>query len=371
MKFGFFLASNRHNNVAAESWDEDLWEVLTAEQLGFEETWVAEHIGGMRPDMMPVVDLFICKAAALTKHMRFGPGIRSLPFHHPVEVATQAAMCDHLTGGRYMAGFGGGAGLIAAKYFGQLGMDHRPEEARDMMHEAIELILRCWSETEPFDFQGTFWHGRGIKVEPKPLQQPRMPVAMANSESVSTAEFAGKMGFQPLHSQYDGPWNLRELADVFVDAARASGRESSRKDIRICRTVWVSDSVKRAKDEIRDDVAPAIEEAKRGPALHHVVRSLPAGGKVEDVTFDFLADTGVYCVGDPDTVYERIKALYDEIGGFGALLFVTGRGVGTREQRERSWSLFMEHVAPRLVDLDPDRPDGVNERSLGPSPKKR
>ena len=61
-----------------------------------------------RPDQLPSADLFICKAAALTKQIRMGPGIRPLPFFHPLQVATDCAVCDHLTDGRYIAGFGVG-----------------------------------------------------------------------------------------------------------------------------------------------------------------------------------------------------------------------------------------------------------------------
>ena len=42
------------------------------------------------------------------------------------------------------------------------------EKARDIFaQQSIDLILKCWSATEPFDYDGEFFHGRDIRVVPK------------------------------------------------------------------------------------------------------------------------------------------------------------------------------------------------------------
>lgn len=354
MEFGLFSNGERNNKVAAHSWEEDLWEIVNAERLGFTETWVAEHVGGRRADAVPTADLFICKAAAMTKRMRLGPGIRPLPLYQPLQVAMEAAAADHLTGGRYMAGFGGGIGGTAS-LFAQRGIPMEAGRAREMMHEAIDLILKCWTEPEPFDFDGQFYHGKGIYLRLRPLQQPHMPVGIAVTQSMSTSRLAGERGFLPLHNFHDVPFYLREHIRNFLESAEAVGRKPHRGDIRLTRYVHVSDSVKKGKEEIRESIVPTIERRKRDFGWQFD-RVLPPSGKLEDVTFDYLVDSGVYFVGDPDTVYRGIKDLYDEIGGFGVLVFVAGKSIGTRQQRLRSWRLFMQHVAPRLAPLDPDRP---------------
>jgi alkanesulfonate monooxygenase SsuD/methylene tetrahydromethanopterin reductase-like flavin-dependent oxidoreductase (luciferase family) len=153
-------------------------------------------------------------------------------------------------------------------------------------------------------------------------------------------------------------FHLREHAEAFVEAAKAAGRTPARSDIRVCRYIHVSDSVKKGKEEIRESLIPTIERRKREFGWQFD-KCLPPSGKLEDVTFDYLIDSGVYFVGDPDTVYRRVKDLYDEIGGFGALIFIAGKNIGTRQQRQRSWRLFMQHVAPRLAELDPDRKEAL------------
>jgi alkanesulfonate monooxygenase SsuD/methylene tetrahydromethanopterin reductase-like flavin-dependent oxidoreductase (luciferase family) len=180
-----------------------------------------------------------------------------------------------------------------------------------------------------------------------------MPVGIAVSQSVSTAQLAGRLGFLPLHSYHEVGPNLRAHAEAFVQATEEAGRKPARSDIRVCRYVYVSDSIKKAKDEIRASITPTIERRKRDFGWQFD-RCLPSSGNLDDVTFDYLVDSGVYSVGDPDTVYGRVKDLYEEIGGFGTLIFVVGKNIGSRQQRRRSWRMFMQHVAPRLAELDPD-----------------
>ncbi len=82
---------------------------------------------------------------------------------------------------------------------------------------------------------------------------------------------------------------------------------------------------------------------------------VPEGGTLEDITFDKRVESGKLFVGSPDTVYRRVMELYAQIGGFGLLLFHGGRDYATAEKMAQSMRLFMERVAPRLRQLDPDR----------------
>ena len=170
MEFGLFSNGERGNAIAQATYDEDMEEVVYADELGMDEAWISEHgtlLSWEKPDTLPSADLFICKAAALTKNIRMGPGIRPLPFFHPVQVATDVAVCDHLTGGRYLAGFGLGIGTGN----GQRG--ELPGDRRVMMNEAIELILKCWTSPEPFDWDGEIWQGKNWHIVPQPLTRPR------------------------------------------------------------------------------------------------------------------------------------------------------------------------------------------------------
>jgi alkanesulfonate monooxygenase SsuD/methylene tetrahydromethanopterin reductase-like flavin-dependent oxidoreductase (luciferase family) len=137
------------------------------------------------------------------------------------------------------------------------------------------------------------------------------------------------------------------MIDTYLQSPHQRGAAPARSRVRVSRVVYVTDSVAQAKRELCDgDLAHALGR------MQHLI---PAGGSAADLTFDRLIDSGFFICGDPDTVYDGIKNVYDEVGGFGTLLLITGKDWGTLEQRTRSMERFMAEVAPRLAGLDPDR----------------
>lgn len=71
-----------------------------------------------------------------------------------------------------------------------------------------------------------------------------------------------------------------------------------------------------------------------------------------------MVDVGHHWVGNPETIYQRIKDYHDESGGFGVLLLPVGLPVATPRKCAHSMRRFMAQVAPRLADLDPDGAHG-------------
>lgn len=345
MRIGLFSNGERLNQVAKISYDEDLHEVIVADELGIDEAWISEHgtfISYHSPDQLPCADPFICKAAALTGQIRMGPGIRPLPYFHPLQVATDAAVCDHLTNGRYMAGFGVGLGSKTAQR-GPL-----PGNQRAMVSEAIDLILTAWTAPEPFDWHGEFWQGEKWHIIPQPLTKPHMDVGIACSRSEGTLDLTARKGFIPLMSWVPHPRQIKEMIEIYQRAGAEVGRAAPRSRVRVARMIYVTDSVQQAKRELGDIDLGAAKVTGR---LNHYI---PDGGTRDDLTMEYMIDNGAFFCGDPETVYNKIKSFYDEIGGFGVLLLLAGKDWGTREQRERSMRLFMSEVAPRLVNLNPD-----------------
>jgi len=132
VEFGIFSNGHRPNRPQSEAWDEDLYEIALGDKLGFQEAWISEHaVAG---------ELILCKAAAMTKRIKLGPGVRSLPLYHPVHVASEANACDQLTDGRYLLGCGTGFFPIRMK---ERGID--PALGHEMAKESIDLITQCWT----------------------------------------------------------------------------------------------------------------------------------------------------------------------------------------------------------------------------------
>src|SRR5579885_702614 len=76
----------------------------TADALGFDTGWVAQHHGG-RAGGMPAPLVFLSQAAARTRSLRLATGIITLPLEQPLRLAEDAAVLDPLCDGRLELGF--------------------------------------------------------------------------------------------------------------------------------------------------------------------------------------------------------------------------------------------------------------------------
>ena len=67
MQFGLFMMPlHPPHRAFADAYDRDIAQIVLADQLGFREAWVGEHLTE-RWEMAPAPDLLIAKALALTK----------------------------------------------------------------------------------------------------------------------------------------------------------------------------------------------------------------------------------------------------------------------------------------------------------------
>lgn len=133
------------------------------EELRFDSLWVSERISGEAPD--PTVAMAF--AAGRTKKLKFGMSVAVLPGRNPVIVATQLASLDRLAGGRLLPAFG----LGVADAHEQQAFGVAREERAAWFNEALPLIRRFWTE-ERVDHDGPRFHYEGLKVLPKPHQNP-------------------------------------------------------------------------------------------------------------------------------------------------------------------------------------------------------
>src|SRR3954464_2923712 len=76
MEFGIFSNGFRPHTSAAQTYEEDLQELILADQLGFSSAWISEHHGEPvyinKVDTCPVPELLMAKASGLTKQIRMG-----------------------------------------------------------------------------------------------------------------------------------------------------------------------------------------------------------------------------------------------------------------------------------------------------------
>ena len=350
MRFGIFSNGARRNLVAADSYHADLAGIIQADRLGMHEAWVSEH-AALRPDVLPTSDPLIAMAAGLTSHIRLAPAVRILPALHPVDVATQAAVCDHLLRGRYMLGIGSGS-EFGKTFADQRGIDHGLRYER--LRESLDIIVKCWTEPNPVAFEGKYWHGGPAPVNPKPYTSPHPHIGMA-TEQDELIDLAASRGYTLLAAQYDGPDCVRQKGDRYV-ASQASG-SAPRSLYTVARQIFVGESDAAAVHAVKEDVNRDFLTIKSAaPQILDYVQSRCPG--LRDVDFDSQRQAGMFIAGDAEEVYGRLESFYRESGGFGTLLIVMGKDWGTAEQRAQSLQLFMSEVAPRLKRLA-ERESGV------------
>jgi probable F420-dependent oxidoreductase len=154
---------------------------MTAEESGWESVWTGEHVAlpirdnpVPTPAETPFLDSLVSLAriAGFTTRLRLGTGVLVLPHHNPVLLAKALASLDVVSGGRLIAGFGGG---YVEPEFRAIGVDFHQRGAIADQH--LAAIRALWTECEP-QFQGRFAEFADIRFEPKPVQRPHPPIVV-------------------------------------------------------------------------------------------------------------------------------------------------------------------------------------------------
>jgi len=144
-----------------------------AEELGFSDVWVSDHI--VRPVAQSYPSAYLYEplltlgwAAAATASIGLGTSVMVVPQYHPLQLANALATLDQLSGGRVI--LGAGVGWSAAE-FDALDQDFATRGKR--LDEAIDIMRAVW-EHDPASFSGEHYEFDELKVQPKPVR--RIPI---------------------------------------------------------------------------------------------------------------------------------------------------------------------------------------------------
>jgi probable F420-dependent oxidoreductase len=188
-------------------------EVVDAlERLRFDSLWLSERLGGEAPD--PIVGMAF--AAARTSHLKFGTSVLVLPGRNPVVLAKELATLDRLSSGRLLPAFGLG---VADPHEQQAFGVARGDRAA-WFDEVLPLLRRMWLE-DSVDHDGPRFHYEGLRVLPKPAQQP--PDVWLGGIAPSELRRVGRLGDGWLPS-FIVPDEVREGRQVIEEVAAAHDR---------------------------------------------------------------------------------------------------------------------------------------------------
>ena len=158
MRHGLFFQVPCHDNQSAvKRYEETLYQIELAEELGFDSVWLGEIHFDRQMGTMPSILAMAAAITQRTRRIRIGMGVSLLPLHNPLHVAEEAAMVDVLSNGRLE--FGAGRGILPF-YDGFL---IPPQQSRERFSEALDIIVKAWTD-DRFSYQGRHYKVRDVSL---------------------------------------------------------------------------------------------------------------------------------------------------------------------------------------------------------------
>jgi len=154
-----------------------------AEDLGFSDVWVSDHValpkGAKYPPSSYILEPLISLtwAAAATERIGLGTSVLVLPIRPPVLLAKMLGSLDIMSGGRLT--IGAACGWLERE-FEALAVPYADRGAR--ADECIDILRRCWTE-DPIDFEGPITGTTLKQMRLKPDPGRKIPIWIGgNSE---------------------------------------------------------------------------------------------------------------------------------------------------------------------------------------------
>ena len=117
-----------------------------------------------------------CSRENWTSRIRIGVLVTSDTFRHPTLLLKEAVTVDHLSGGRLILGLGSGWNADEHRRYG-IPLP-APGERVDRLAEAVELI-DLLQRQDRTTFEGRYYQTIDAPLDPRPIQQPRIPLLIA------------------------------------------------------------------------------------------------------------------------------------------------------------------------------------------------
>jgi alkanesulfonate monooxygenase SsuD/methylene tetrahydromethanopterin reductase-like flavin-dependent oxidoreductase (luciferase family) len=339
MDFGIFsMFSTREGRSQSQIFQEWFDIVQVAEDLGLDTFWLGES--HFRPNRAVLASPLIGASAiaAKTTRIRVGLAVQVLPLANPLRVAEEAAIVDHISGGRLL--FGVGRSSFLESYQGY-NVDY--EESRALFLESLEIIQRAWGEA-PFSYAGRYYQFHDVNVVPKPYQQPHPPIRVA-VESRDTFPLIGQLGW-PIFIRYqmDVP-ELQGLLKQYQEERHAAGFAGP-NDVILQIAAYVAETAEQAYTEPEASTMRQrrlVREALGRTADQEAFERL---SRLADVRYDEVLQRVAY--GTPEAVVERLQEYREAFGLTGVSLDMNPGGQIPYERVVNSMHLLAEQVIPHF-----------------------
>lgn len=359
MRLGYFtMPLHPLDREIAITLEEDRQAIILADKLGFHDAFVGEHLTDKAENVTNSM-VFLATLIHQTSQIRLGTGTSNLSHSHPTLIASQAAMFDHLSKGRFIFGISPGALASDAEALGILS-----EDRNRLFAEAIDVILAIWERDPPYDIdlpENRFKVstrvtqvpaiGRGVLM--KPYQRPRPEiVGTVVAPGSKGVVLMGQRDFHPMSANFLLAHWLPSHWENYAQGKALAGQVADPDQWRIARTVFVADDEATAREYGGNNANSPYRYyyrqilTKMMMSKRHVIFKKHIDEDDTHVTLERLLKELVIC-GTVSEVVDQILALRELTGPFGELVYA-GMDQVDKGLARRSMELMAQEVMPRV-----------------------
>jgi alkanesulfonate monooxygenase SsuD/methylene tetrahydromethanopterin reductase-like flavin-dependent oxidoreductase (luciferase family) len=315
--------------------------VKFVERLGFDWVSLSEHHYSPRIlTPSPVISAtWLAARVDKIKIAMLGPIV---PVSNPIRVAEELAMLDTLAPGRIVVG------MLRGTTNEYLSYDLNPKEARERTDEGMELILKAWTEPQPFGWQGRHFQYRTVSIWPRP-QQPHPPT-YALGTSAEAGEFAARhhIGLGVSYGTFE---IMAKATGYYRERCAHYGWQPGPDDIIYRANMILGETDDAAEEALarRDKqgafpVRPSLRDALLDA---DVTRNIAGERRAQPVG----AVLPISFCGGPDRVVEQLRRCREEIGAGVVDLSLQDPGTGDTNAMLSALDLFGRKVLPRIREI--------------------
>ena len=332
MQFGIFDQNDRGPYPLGEQYENRLKLIEFYDSAGFRTYHMSEH-HATPLSQTPSPSVFLAAVAQRTRRLRLGPLVYVLPAQHPLRLAEEICMLDHLSNGRLEVGVGRGASAHELAYFGV-----NPESAPAMYVEAYDVIRQALTQ-DAVNFRGTYYTFENVPVEMKPAQLPHPPFWYA----VPVPEGAAWPARNKINIVCGGPLpRVREITDRYRAEWMAAGNAPGELPLLgINRFVIAADTDREAM-ALGRRAWPVFYASFMKLWIRHGTQ--PRYARIPE-DFDTMVKNGGALAGSSGTLRDQVRNMAGEAG---ASYFISQFSFGDLTQQEvlHSAGIFARAVLP-------------------------
>ena len=335
----------------------------TMDDLGFYCLWFAEHhFQHEGYEVIPNIPMFAVHLAHVTKRLKIGCGFNIAPMCHPLRLAEDYAVADHLTDGRCIFGVGRGYHTREVETLGGHLIDR--EANREMFEEQVEVLFKAFHE-KSFSHKGKYYtlppevpyRGYTLKelsLVPRPKYLPVecwQPVVSATDHGL---DFMMKYGIKGIIGG-GSALLLNNNITKFHEAHLRAGKESQ-LGTDLC--LGISFHIAETKEKAIKEATPFYEEHAKmfgplgflGQLTDEQVEAISTRGGIPNSgipDLEWACENGAWYCGPPEGFVDFLSVLNEKFPGLEDVNVQSAMGTPEKVMVEQL-KIFGNEVMPKM-----------------------